>query len=156
MFMDSLTVDRPICCRLQSGPGGIIKQRPYCLAAAGGCRQAAYVTRSSLKLEFGLIDVRDRPGFYQATALKRLVMGPSCVHLGEEGHYRRRSAVHCQTDDSELGWKASLITAEDQEQLNKLVIIGLPQECAVLVPSLMNLVLPPLVRVRRSSAGLVP
>ncbi|KAI7783758.1 hypothetical protein LA080_011467 [Diaporthe eres] len=61
-----------------------------------------------------------------------------------DGHYRRRSAVHCQTDDSELGRKASLITAEDQEQLNKLVTIGLPQECAVLVPSLMNLVLPPL------------
>lgn len=60
------------------------------------------------------------------------MIGPYSVHLGEEGYDRRRSVVCCQTDGSEQGREASMIPGRGREQVNRLVVTGLPRDCAVL------------------------
>lgn len=93
----------------------------------------AYVARDSLDLEFGVMTARKISGCCQATTTKVWQMiGPYSVHLGEEGHYRRRSVVCCQTDGSEQGREASIIPGRGREQVSRLVITGLPQDSAVL------------------------
>lgn len=50
--------------------------------------------------------------------------------------------------------EASVIPGQGREQVDKLGVTELPRNCAVLIQSLI-LVLPRLVRVHRSNAGLV-
>lgn len=76
---------------------------------------------------------RKIPGYCQAMITKSWqVIGPCSVHLGEEGHDRRRSVVCCQTDESEQGREASMIPGRGREQVNSLVVTGLQRDCAVL------------------------
>lgn len=92
----------------------------------------AYVARDSLHLEFGVMNPRKISGCCQAMTTKGWqVIGPYSVHLGEEGHYRRRSAVCCQTDGSEHGREASMIPGQGREQLNRLEITGLPRKSSL-------------------------
>lgn len=58
----------------------------------------------------------------------------------------------CQTDDSEQGSEASVIPGRGREQVNKLVVTGLLQDCAVLT-RVSNLAWP--AWVHRSNAGVM-
>lgn len=98
LFMIRFTVGRPSKMLIaEPGTGRIVKQRACCMAAAGGCRESGICCSRQPEPGFRCNDPSEKIWVLSSHSREEAGDGPYAVHLGEEGHCRRRSTVYCQT-----------------------------------------------------------